>query len=79
MRAHSSHQIFYGDVVLERLRSEGGPAPRLLAGLMLTLAVWHHRHRSRRTLARLDDDNLHDIGMSRYDALQEARKPFWRA
>jgi uncharacterized protein YjiS (DUF1127 family) len=26
----------------------------------------------------LDERSLRDIGLTRYDALREARKPFWR-
>jgi len=36
------------------------------------------RRRSRRLLAELDGRQLSDIGVSRGDALIEARKPFWR-
>ena len=79
MRAPSSHQIIYGDEVLNRLRHGPGAASNLLAALMLTLAVWRHRYRTRRDLAELDDGRLHDIGLSRRQALHEARKPFWRA
>jgi uncharacterized protein YjiS (DUF1127 family) len=79
MATHSSHQIFYGDEVLERLRNEPGPAAPLLASLMVTCAVWRHRRRTRRQLAQLDDAGLRDIGLARDRALREARKPFWRA
>ncbi|MFU8834132.1 MAG: DUF1127 domain-containing protein [Roseovarius sp.] len=37
------------------------------------IAVWHQR----RALARLDADALADLGLSRSDALREARRPFW--
>ena len=43
------------------------------------LKLWHFRWTSRRALAALDDDRLADIGVSRGDAMQEARKPFWQA
>jgi len=33
--------------------------------------------RQRRALYRLDDAALHDLGLSRADAWQEADKPFW--
>lgn len=55
------------------------PPPR---GLWRRLAHWWldaaERRRSRRLLAQLDHRQLHDIGVSRGDALIEARKPFWR-
>lgn len=40
---------------------------------------WLDRARSRRQLARLDDRQLRDIGVSRTDADREAAKPFWKA
>jgi len=42
-----------------------------------TIALWWQRGRSRRVLAALDDDRLHDIGISRADAQVESEKPFW--
>ena len=52
---------------------------RLLAAAFALIGTWHDRARQRRELARLDQRLLRDIGVSRYDALAEARKPFWRA
>jgi uncharacterized protein YjiS (DUF1127 family) len=46
--------------------------------LLAVLAGWIERARQRRCLADLSDRSLKDIGISRYDALHEARKPFWR-
>ena len=45
------------------------------------LAVWQRwlqRYRSRRLLLQLDRGQLKDIGITREEALEEARKPFWR-
>jgi len=50
-----------------------------LLGDAFTLAYgWRDRSRQRRTLMRLDDHLLHDIGLSRSDVEREASKPFWR-
>jgi uncharacterized protein YjiS (DUF1127 family) len=38
----------------------------------------HARWRQRQTLLELDDRLLNDIGISRADALREARRPFWK-
>jgi uncharacterized protein YjiS (DUF1127 family) len=46
-----------------------------------TIALWIARSRQRRALeeiARLSDHLLKDIGVSKYEALREAAKPFWR-
>jgi uncharacterized protein YjiS (DUF1127 family) len=42
------------------------------------LHMWRQRLRSRRELVLLDERALRDIGLTRYDALREARKPFWQ-
>jgi uncharacterized protein YjiS (DUF1127 family) len=50
-----------------------------LLGDAFTLAYgWRDRSRQRRTLMRLDDHLLHDIGLSRSNVEREASKPFWR-
>ena len=48
----------------------GGPLDWLRQGYAV--------HRQRRALLSLDDAMLKDMGISRVDALQEGRKPFWR-
>lgn len=42
------------------------------------LHEWRERRAQRRALLRLDDRMLSDIGISRADAEEEHRKPFWR-
>jgi uncharacterized protein YjiS (DUF1127 family) len=56
-------------------RLTGGSAhpTRLLARLRLALAA----RAQRRALARADDRLLDDIGISRDQALAEARRPVW--
>ncbi|UTW04384.1 DUF1127 domain-containing protein [Amphritea atlantica] len=39
---------------------------------------WLQRYRSRRMLQQLDREQLKDIGITREEALEEVRKPFWR-
>jgi uncharacterized protein YjiS (DUF1127 family) len=40
---------------------------------------WRDRARGRRLLMEMDERSLKDIGISRSDAFQESRKPFWRS
>lgn len=54
-----------------------GPAEWLRRVLDAVLD-WMERSASRRRLAALDDRMLRDIGVSRCEAEEEARKPFWR-
>lgn len=41
------------------------------------LQRWWQLAEQRRKLALLDDRALHDLGLSRADALQESERPFW--
>lgn len=50
----------------------------LVARTAERLAEWRSRRASRQHLIALDDRQLKDIGISRCDAEQEYRKPFWR-
>lgn len=47
--------------------------------LQYQIVEWRRRVRSRHELMRLDDESLHDIGVSRCEAEFEASKPFWLA
>jgi uncharacterized protein YjiS (DUF1127 family) len=44
-----------------------------------TLKVWRERRQQRLELARWNERDLHDVGLSRSDIAYEAEKPFWRA
>ena len=50
----------------------------IVARLFHIAAIWQMRWHGRRELGSLDDEQLKDAGISRLDALREARKPFWR-
>jgi len=49
------------------------------ASLSDTFHLWRQRYRSRQELARWTDGDLHDVGISWSDIVNEAEKPFWRA
>jgi uncharacterized protein YjiS (DUF1127 family) len=51
---------------------------QILARMGSELGEWRRRLRDRRALAAMSDRSLRDIGLTRYDADFEARKPFWR-
>jgi uncharacterized protein YjiS (DUF1127 family) len=44
-----------------------------------TLRIWQERRQQRLELARWNERDLHDVGLSRSDIAFEAEKPFWRA
>jgi len=50
----------------------------ILTTLFDRLLVWQDRARGRRMLRELDERMLHDIGIDRSVAEQEASTPFWR-
>jgi uncharacterized protein YjiS (DUF1127 family) len=51
----------------------------LLARAAATLRLWRKRVREKRALERLDERDLHDIGVSYSDVYAELRRPFWRS
>jgi len=53
--------------------------PRLTGLLPMGLAIWRHRSRTRRHLARLDARDLDDTGLTRAQQRAEAGKWFWQA
>jgi uncharacterized protein YjiS (DUF1127 family) len=50
---------------------------RSLKLLRRRLAHANFKHRSRQVLRDLSDDQLKDIGITRYEAMREANKPYW--
>jgi len=50
---------------------------RLVAPLLAWCGRAVERQRQRRDLAQLSDASLADLGLSRAEALAEARRPFW--
>lgn len=56
-------------------RSLSRRSGRSLPPLSHLLSVW----RERRALSRLDDAALNDIGITREEAMIEARRPLWDA
>ena len=51
---------------------------KLPAAIANTLLTWQARASERHVLSQLDDRLLHDMGLTRQQALDESYKPFWR-
>jgi uncharacterized protein YjiS (DUF1127 family) len=72
-----------GNPTLDLVRLISRPPARRKSGTgsaakaLRILSVWIERAQQRRCLAGLSDRSLQDIGITRCDALHEARKPFW--
>lgn len=56
-----------------------GAARSILARAAAGLSTWRDRERTRAVLRRMSELDLHDIGLSRSQIIQELNKPFWRA
>lgn len=69
-----------GRLAAQERRQEPSRARPLgaLAAARARIEAWLDRARERGKLAQLTDRELRDIGLNRYDAQQECRKPFWR-
>lgn len=74
--ASSSHHA--GRNFAHQVQSSGNSVAGRLGGLVIALQEWQERYRSRRDLVRMSEHQLKDIGLSRFDAEEEYRKPFWR-
>ncbi len=54
------------------------PPARRLRALLAWIARFREERRQRDALLSLSDYELRDIGITRYDAVTEARKSLWR-
>ena len=64
----------------ERLSQLAGPSTlaRLGETVWSTLQLWRSRFTDRRAFPVLDERELRDLGLSRWDVERELAKPFWR-
>jgi uncharacterized protein YjiS (DUF1127 family) len=74
----TSRTTYRDDVQTEGAASSLLAATRkVLAGTVETLLRWQELSMQRRRLLELDAHMLKDIGLSRADAVREAKRPFW--
>ncbi|MEQ7919168.1 DUF1127 domain-containing protein [Xanthomonas sp. WHRI 1810A] len=66
-----------GYVLVLKTLSRDSVVHRSLTSLTAQLSRWYHLYQERRLLAKLSDDALKDIGLSRADIQQESERPFW--
>jgi len=59
-------------------RTLAARAATAVEGLRRTLHLWRTRVRERDALTLIDERDLHDLSLSRYDVQRELAKPFWR-
>ncbi|WP_248304479.1 DUF1127 domain-containing protein [Breoghania sp. L-A4] len=53
------------------------PKTSLATRILWYVSMWMRLRATRRQLAQLSDESLHDIGLSREQANFEAMRPFW--
>ncbi len=53
------------------------PAARAAVKLAVVLVTWNEAYRSRQVLKQLTPDQLRDVGLTRSQALIEAKRGFW--
>ncbi|MEE9388441.1 MAG: DUF1127 domain-containing protein [Paracoccaceae bacterium] len=51
----------------------------IVIAVATTVLTWEQRHRTRRALKNLTNIALQDIGITRKQAREEARRMFWQA
>ncbi|MRI35263.1 hypothetical protein EOPP23_20035 [Endozoicomonas sp. OPT23] len=61
-----------------RVSFVGRSAKKALKSTIRRVTAWRIRSHQRKTLMRLSDHLLKDIGLNRYEATKEYDKPFWR-
>jgi len=61
-----------------RRTSRAHPRTGLLTHIGRTIALWRARRRDRRGFAVLNDRDLQDLRISRWELERELSKPFWR-
>nr|WP_297845026.1 DUF1127 domain-containing protein [Pseudomonas sp.] len=66
-----------GYVLIQKGVRAGSANASFLSTITRVLLRWSTLYHQRQELARLSDDALKDIGMSRADIEQEVSRPFW--
>lgn len=66
-------------VGIETLRLSLRTLRKHLSAALAQLGRWRQVSKDRAELARMSDDRLRDIGLSRADVLKETARPFWDA
>jgi uncharacterized protein YjiS (DUF1127 family) len=66
-----------GYVLVQKHSRKAPTAARPFIALKRHVLRWLTLYRQRQELARLSDDALKDIGLSRADIEQEVARPFW--
>ncbi len=58
--------------------AHSGALTEIIVAVALRLAFWERRAKTRAAVARLDENQLRDIGIDPLSAAVEAGRPFWK-
>ncbi|VVO22192.1 DUF1127 domain-containing protein [Pseudomonas fluorescens] len=70
-------QQYVRSVGVEGRRSALQTSRQFLSTALAQMSRWRQLSKDRAELARMSDDRLRDIGLSRADVLKESSRPFW--
>ncbi len=59
------------------VQSHGSFTARVFTSIKARVSRWYELHRQRLQLARLSDEALKDLGLSRADVYRESEQHFW--
>ncbi|SQF99773.1 Uncharacterized conserved small protein [Paucimonas lemoignei] len=59
------------------VQAQGSLTARAFKSVKAHVSRWYELHRQRRQLAKLSDEALKDLGLSRADVYREAEQHFW--
>ena len=74
-----SHALHPAQIALLSAQDTLPVSARWLVKAAIIVTKWDMRRRTRKSLMNLDHDQLHDIGLTRSQAVEEAGKSFWQA
>jgi uncharacterized protein YjiS (DUF1127 family) len=73
-KGQASQSLTKGQYVQSSLTARGIAAAH---SAVRVWRLWHARRRQRQALAHIDERDLSDLGLSRWDIERELNKPFW--
>jgi uncharacterized protein YjiS (DUF1127 family) len=74
MLTAASQPLANGQCVQPSLTARGTAA---VQSMVRTWRRWRARRRQREAFARIEERDLRDLGLSRWDVERELKKPFW--
>lgn len=74
-----SHTLHPAHIALLSMQDTLPVSAQWFVKAAVVVTQWDIRRKTRKALVKFDHYQLHDIGLTRRQALEEAAKPFWQA